>query len=290
MQPPVSANAASQQILVDVLQCLLWALPLGLLAHQWFGERVVSLARWDGRPRPGTPADMIDMMVALLLMYLLGTRLVGGAQGSASASPLPPPQSGDVIAGATVQIFLWLLLVGYLRGWRMRGLTAWLGLPDRRRLVGLIPLSLIWGVLGVFAVYAVAGLANTWIWLPLGFEPEPQASVRALAESPSLLARGLMAVTACVVAPVVEETVFRGFLYPALRQYADVPFAAVFTSVLFGVVHGSLGALIPLAVLGIVLVLAYEWSRGIALPIGIHAFFNLATTARLWTDALPSPL
>jgi membrane protease YdiL (CAAX protease family) len=59
--------------------------------------------------------------------------------------------------------------------------------------------------------------------------------------------------------------------------------------VLFGAVHGTLSALIPLALLGVVLVLAYEWSRGIALPIAIHALFNLGTTASLWTDTLPAP-
>jgi membrane protease YdiL (CAAX protease family) len=54
-------------------------------------------------------------------------------------------------------------------------------------------------------------------------------------------------------------------------------------------VHGSLAALIPLSLLGLILVAAYEWSRGIALPIAIHALFNLATSASLWTGSAPSP-
>ena len=285
----MTSAAASQQILVDVMQCLLWALPLGLLAHQWFGERVVSLAGWDGRPRPGTPADVADVVVAVGLVFLLRGHLAATPPPEAGA-PARALQASDVTAAAAASILLWLVLLVYLRGLRQRGLTAWLGLPDARRLVSLAPLALIWTVLGGAAVYGVAWVFENRVWLPMGFDPAPQDTVRALAESGSPLVRGLIVLFACVVAPVVEETVFRGFLYPTLRQYADAPFAALFTAILFGAVHGSLTALVPLAVLGVVLVLAYEWSRGLALPIAIHALFNLATSASLWTSgAAPSP-
>jgi membrane protease YdiL (CAAX protease family) len=283
----VTSAAASQQILLDVVQCLLWALPLGLLAHQWFGERVVSLAGWDGRPRPGTPADVVDLVVCVLLVFVLRSHLSSGAAGAEEGAPVRALRASDVAAAGMASLLLWLLLLVYLRALRERGLTAWLGLPDPRRLLSLVPQALIWTVLGVAAVYGVAWVFDTHVWRPLGFEPEPQDTVRALAESESVLVRGLIVLLACVVAPVVEETLFRGFLYPALRQFTDTPFAALFTAILFGAVHGSLAALIPLSLLGLILVAAYEWSRGIALPIAIHALFNLATSASLWTGAAP---
>jgi membrane protease YdiL (CAAX protease family) len=271
------------------VQCLLWALPLALLAHQWFGERVISLAGWDGRPRPGTPADLADMVVAVLIVFLMQWQLA--ASGAAAATnPARELQAADVAASVAAQILFWLVLLVYLRGLRQRGLTAWLGLPDARRLAALAPVALIWTILGGAAVYAIAWACNSWVWVPMGFEPETQDTVRALAENPSAIVRGLIVVTACVVAPVVEETIFRGFLYPTLRQFTDAPFAVLFTAVLFGAIHGSLAALVPLALLGILLALAYEWSRGLALPIAIHALFNLATSASLWTGSLsPTP-
>ncbi len=278
-----TSAAAGQQILVDVMQWLLWALPLGLLAHQWFGERVVSLAGWDGRPRPGMPADVVDVAVAVGLVFLFRGHLMAVAPAVAEA-PARELRASDVTGAAASSVVLWLLLLMYLRGLRQRGLTAWLGLPDARRLLSLVPLALIWTVLGGAVVYGVAWVFERRVWLPMGFEPSAQDTVRALTESGSPLVRGLIVVFACGVAPVVEETVFRGFLYPTLRQFADAPFAALFTALLFGAVHGSLTALVPLAVLGLVLVLAYEWSRGVALPIAIHALFNLATSASLWTS------
>jgi len=276
----VTSEAASQQILVDVMQCLWWALPLGMLAHQWFGERVVSLAGWDGRPRPGTPVDFVDMLVALALMYALGWPVAAGQAGGSDAGRDLRP--ADVVVSVGMGVFLWGMVLVYLRGWRQRGLTAWLGLPDARRMVSLVPVALIWTILGGALVYALAGVADSWLWEPLGFEAEAQPAVRALTESRSMVLRGLLVVAACVVAPVVEETVFRGFLYPTLRQFTDAPFAAVFSSVLFGLVHGSLSTLVPLAVFGVILVMAYEWSRGLALPIAMHALFNLATTVVAW--------
>jgi membrane protease YdiL (CAAX protease family) len=283
----VTSAVAGQQILVDVMQWLLWALPLGLLAHQWFGERVVSLAGWDGRPRPGMPVDVVDVAVAVGLVFLLRGHLTAMTPAE-PGSPVRALRASDVTAAAAASMVLWLLLLMYLRGLRQRGLTAWFGLPDARRLLSLVPMALIWTVLGGALVYGVAWVFEHRVWVPMGFEPEAQDTVQALAGGGSPLVRVLIVVFACGVAPVVEETVFRGFLYPTLRQFADAPFAALFTAVLFGAVHGSLTALVPLAVLGVVLVLAYEWSRGLALPIAIHALFNLATAVSLWTSG-PAP-
>ena len=59
---------------------------------------------------------------------------------------------------------------------------------------------------------------------------------------------------------------------------------------LLGAVLVSLTALVPLTLLGIILVLDYEWSRGLALPIAIHALFNLVTSASLWAgNTVPPP-
>ena len=276
-----TSAAAGHQILVDTVQCLLWALPLALLAHQWFGERVVSLADWDGRPRPGTPVDVLDVVVAAGLVFVLRFHLAA-TPAPAPDAPVRALEPSDVMAGLASSVMLWLLLLVYLRGLRQRGLTAWLGLPTPRRLLVLAPQALIWTVLGGALVYLVGVAVDSRVWIPLGFEPAPQDTVKALAENPSALVRGMIVVFACVVAPVVEETVFRGFLYPTLRQFADAPFAAIFTGLLFGAVHGSLSALVPLSLFGIILVLAYEWSRGLALPIAIHALFNLATSMKLW--------
>jgi membrane protease YdiL (CAAX protease family) len=41
-----------------------------------------------------------------------------------------------------------------------------------------------------------------------------------------------------LVAPLVEETIFRGFLYPLLARRFGVPVGVVVTGLLFGAMHG----------------------------------------------------
>jgi membrane protease YdiL (CAAX protease family) len=88
-----------------------------------------------------------------------------------------------------------------------------------------------------------------------------------------------MAVVVCIGAPLAEEVVFRGYIYPAMKRFTNISVAVIFTGILFGAVHGNLGALLPLTVLGIILALAYELTGSLWAPIAIHFCFNAATTA-----------
>jgi uncharacterized protein len=89
----------------------------------------------------------------------------------------------------------------------------------------------------------------------------------------------------CVIAPIVEEFFFRGFIFGALRQMRVVVagrnigtwVAAVITGILFGLAHtGSASSqyLIPLGFLGFVLCLL-RWRTGSLYPcIALHSINN----------------
>ena len=81
--------------------------------------------------------------------------------------------------------------------------------------------------------------------------------------------------TACILAPLAEEFLYRGFLYPAVKKYTQPFVAAVVVSGLFAVAHGFAAGLLPLFVMGLLLILAYELTGAILVPILIHAGFNL---------------
>jgi uncharacterized protein len=44
---------------------------------------------------------------------------------------------------------------------------------------------------------------------------------------------------AVILAPVVEETLFRGFLYPVAARTFGIPIGILLTGALFGLLHGS---------------------------------------------------
>jgi membrane protease YdiL (CAAX protease family) len=90
---------------------------------------------------------------------------------------------------------------------------------------------------------------------------------------------GILAACAvtCVVAPLCEEFLFRGFIFTALRNWRGPWPAAAITGVLFGVVHGLSAPavdLLPLAFLGFVLCVVYQRSGSLYPCIALHLLNN----------------
>jgi membrane protease YdiL (CAAX protease family) len=104
-----------------------------------------------------------------------------------------------------------------------------------------------------------------------------QDTVRLLQESADPLVLGLMAAAAVIAAPICEEIVFRGYLYPATKKFTGPWVACIFSAIVFASAHGSLAALLPLFVFGCVLVFIYEKSGSIWAPMAVHFCFNGAT-------------
>jgi membrane protease YdiL (CAAX protease family) len=135
-----------------------------------------------------------------------------------------------------------------------------------------------WG----FAAYVVY-LVGSLIWLnALGIQNEKDSITTQLVEDPTTMTVAGLAIFAVVIAPMVEELFFRGFVFNAMRSKLPVGWAAVATGVMFGVVHafGSpIGFLLPLALLGTVLCLVY-WKTGSLLPcIALHSLNNCIALA-----------
>lgn len=83
-----------------------------------------------------------------------------------------------------------------------------------------------------------------------------------------------LAVLACAIIPAVEESVFRGILYRALRRHWSVAGSALASAVVFAVAHGSAPALLPVAILGVLCAYLYETSGSLIAPTVAHGAFN----------------
>ena len=87
----------------------------------------------------------------------------------------------------------------------------------------------------------------------------------------------LSAALTCVIAPIGEEVLFRGYIFTALRNWRGPWTAAVITGLLFGLVHvGSapLLDLVPLAVLGAALRVLYRKTGSLYPCIALHSLNN----------------
>jgi len=87
----------------------------------------------------------------------------------------------------------------------------------------------------------------------------------------------LSAALTCVIAPIGEEFLFRGFIFTALRNWRGPWTAAAISGLLFGLVHvGStpLLDLVPLAALGFGLCMLYRQTGSLYPCIAVHSLNN----------------
>lgn len=118
--------------------------------------------------------------------------------------------------------------------------------------------------------------------LPLA--PQDLLGVFGNVTSPWLLVAMLF--VACVLAPINEELLFRGAIFRFCRQRFGRGTALVISASLFGLMHGNWASFLPLAVLGMILALAYERTGDIRVSMLAHGLFNLNTLAILLTGLI----
>ena len=103
---------------------------------------------------------------------------------------------------------------------------------------------------------------------------EPLTSILPSDQS-ALGAGGWLLLSAVVLAPLLEEVVFRGYITSGI-QYAYGSIAAwIISSLLFGISHGSAGPAINATFCGFVLGFFYMRYRSLTLVIMLHAMNNL---------------
>jgi CAAX protease family protein len=129
---------------------------------------------------------------------------------------------------------------------------------------------------------AAAGLAYfvfsaVWTAAVAGGEKQDDVLSQLGVSRGSDLGIAVLCVLICVLAPIAEEFLFRGFCFAALRPRLGVVGAAVAVGVVFGAVHLSStppALLVVLGFLGFALCLL-RWRTGSLYPcIGVHAVNN----------------
>ncbi|HEX4579284.1 MAG TPA: CPBP family intramembrane glutamic endopeptidase [Candidatus Dormibacteraeota bacterium] len=79
----------------------------------------------------------------------------------------------------------------------------------------------------------------------------------------------------CLIAPLSEETIFRGFMYGWLRRHLPVLPAVAVSAAVFSAAHLVLVLALPLFAVGVVLALLYEYSGSLLPGAIVHGLFNL---------------
>ncbi len=142
---------------------------------------------------------------------------------------------------------------------------------DARRAVTT---ALAWAP-GIVVVALLLGYGANVLMTLLGNEPEPQAAVQMLQNTDSLLHRCVLGFLAVILAPVSEEVLFRGMIYPTIKQLGFPHLALWGTSIVFAMTHANLMAFVPLIFVAVMLTWLYEKTGNLLTSIVAHAVFNL---------------
>ena len=202
---------------------------------------------------------------ALLLMLLRG-----------NVDTKAPPSTGQIVVSAlTFQLITIGLVWRFLREHKI-GWTGGFGL--RRNIPKAIGLGAL--AVGLFLPIGsvIMGFVVT-VMEKIGIEPSLQLAMQALKNSSSATELVAMGIVTILLAPIAEESLFRGVLYPMIKQHG-FPRAALWgTSVLFALIHFNVAIFLPLLLLALLLVWLYEKTDNLLAPIAAHATFNAVNFA-----------
>jgi len=211
----------------------------------------------------------VDLAAVIMLVAFYYLSFLSGPRDSGT-----PMMSLDLIVMNLVMNLLLVTIVLVT--------VQWVGGRDPVKLFGLkrvtFPQWLLWTGVGVLLATSLVLYLNAWVrteWLePVFGQMKEQQEVDSMKNTSDLGLKIGLIMSACIVAPIVEELVFRGYIYGVLKKFSSSLFAMIVAGALFAAVHLNLPALLPLWILAIVLTMSYELSGSLWVPIGIHAGFN----------------
>jgi membrane protease YdiL (CAAX protease family) len=237
-------------------------------------------------PAPQRPADREAApwpwwMAPLALLLALGTALIG----TTVLAVVLAAAGADVGAGGNGTVNT---LSNFVQDGAFVGAALFLAAragPLRPEFFGLRrPPSLV-GALGWSALAAVAYLTFFAVWGALVVGEQKQEDIfDSLGVGRGGFAIAVVALLVCVVAPLAEEFLFRGFCFGALRSRLGVGWAALAVGVVFGgfhVIGTPIVLLAPLAFLGFVFCLLRAKTGSLYPSVALHAINNAIAYASL---------
>ena len=137
------------------------------------------------------------------------------------------------------------------------------------------------GAILLFFAYPLIGFSEAINQRFFGGGTSKQSIVEFFSGSRTIEQRIMIIVFAVAIAPIVEEFVFRFFIYGVLKRYVGCLLGVILSSLLFAAAHAHFPSFVPLFVLGSCFAIAYEWSGSILVSMTMHSLFNSLTLIAL---------
>jgi membrane protease YdiL (CAAX protease family) len=240
-----------------------------------------------------TPPDQLPLVLApanygwlqiykVFVLWLLTQIIVGTL-----CKKIMPDANASVLAVSLFIMFTYTvsnvagLFYIYWFGLRPHQIKFLDGVKLRLRVGKIGPVGMVFAGIGTwFACLPVVLIAYLVASRYLGSHGSTNpvvSKIRDAAHAQDPLAIALFYITIGVIAPICEESLFRGFLYPSLRRVMSVPMAMILSAAAFSLAHLDIGAILPLFALGCVFAFVVERTKSIVPSIIAHGLWNSGT-------------
>ena len=200
------------------------------------------------------------MVLALIIIIIIGV------VGPEFDGPL-----GDIIF-----MFLFYAVIAAWIIWKFKSYNV-----DYKKIIGKFPPDYKWWwILGIVALLIFFSSGTYWIlYYPLSFIAPSyvngvlnETTLYTMADTTSpLVYNSLLVLITVLIAPIVEEFIFRGVIMQRLAVKWGITAGVLISSFIFGILHGDiLGAF----VFGIFMSLLYINTRTLLVPIACHMLNN----------------
>jgi len=195
-------------------------------------------------------------------------------------------------AVVTVAAMMFLAHIHFAR--RLKGFGLNIKTIAKDFVMAIINLLAVWPLM-LFAVQVTTYLAE--LIYGSDYQIQPHEQLEMITEYAQLPDRIMIVFVAVIIAPFLEEMMFRGFIQTTIRSYLDSHFAKrsqngnplniknsawpaiIASSVFFALMHANPAHWPALFILGMCLGYSYEKSGSLFRPIFIHLLFNASSIA-----------
>ena len=226
------------------------------------GRERIAVPFWNGilSALGSTATGFAMMFIAMIVLYVAAILITGNTPSTSPGHPL-----------IAVAELIFYAAGGWFAWWRLRTMKAH---PFRK--LRTTDVRTILTAVGVLMLVRIGTglllvLTDQTKHVQAGFE---HFDVKSTFPAMTTLSAALAIVSMAIVAPIVEETVFRGLLFGALASRLGILASALITALLFGAVHGDPVLFPTIAAGGLIAALAYAATANIWVPIILHALSN----------------
>ena len=238
-------------------------------------------ARDPGIAGTGPPARTLGLPEAILAALLI--LFLSLSIGASVSQPSIQFSARNLLGNFLLMVLLVLFIVTFLR---LRGFDVG-SLGGFYRIRFLRALST--GAILLFFAYPLILWSDIVTQRIFGGGSSRQSIVEFFSGSPTLEQRIMIIVFAVAVAPVIEEFLFRFFLYNVIKRYFGRFLGVTLSALLFAAAHAHFPSFVPLFVLGSCFAIAYEWTGSILVAMTMHSLFNSLTLTALAFPEIFSP-